>query len=218
MEQKIKIDNKHYAKVEARWQQWIVSRKAGALAVHWLFQGILIMESTERIFKLALDFVLSIVFGLILSIWMSAIAAIILAVLFAHTLNFLFNGQIYGVLKTFGGIRHTRQAYSNEIRWLTAMIEKESSIEYGAAYGTLAREEWSPTSDLDVRIVRKTGLLNGIRACWFALIARSNALVHRFPLDLYVVDSYAALEIMMEKKSPVVLIDKRRAVATEVIR
>lgn len=201
-------DNKHYAKVSAPWQQFIVKHRVGALAVHWIFQGILIMDPTEKLFKLGLDLVLTISIGATLAIWVPSGWAFTGGFLIAHTLNFIFNGQIFGVLKTFGSVQHTWEDFEKRVAQLKSKAASESSILYAAAYGSLAREEWSPTSDLDVRIVRKPGLLNGIKASWFALRARTDAMRSKFPLDLYVVDSFSGLQKMMEHKTPVVLVNK----------
>jgi hypothetical protein len=194
-----------YAKLDTPWLRPLLSRPWGALAVHWLFQGTLQMDPTERYFKLGVDAGLTLLFARLLGRWLGGVGAWLVGGLVAHTLNFLFNGQIYGVLKHFGGVERSWDEFNREVEALSERIDQEPSLVYAAAYGSLARSEWSPTSDLDVRIVRAPGLANGLRASWFAVRERSRALAQRFPLDLLVLDSYKALGSMAERDTPVVL-------------
>ena len=191
--------NAGYAKVGARWQRWVVGHKLGALAVHWLFQGMLQMDPTERRFKLGLDGLASLVVGGILGLWLPGLLAFGLGILIAHTLNFVLNGQVYGVLKHFGGVRHTWEAFDHEVEGLRARVAREPAILHAAAFGSLSRDAWRPTSDLDVRLVRAPGPHSAWRACWFAARERARAFWRGFPLDLLVLDDHASLNKMAEE-------------------
>ena len=123
----------------------------------------------------------------------------------AHTVNFLVNGQIWVVLKHFGGVRHTASEFEREVERLRTHVAREPSITYAAAYGSIARGEWKETSDLDVRLVRAPGVGSALRSCWFATRERSRALARRFPLDVYVLDGPESLQKLAERDAPVVL-------------
>lgn len=196
---------KSYAKVESPWLRLLVSRRCGALASHWMFQGMLNMDRSERYFKVGLDLVLWMILTPILRIWLSGPLALGLGLWAAHTVNFVVNGQIYAVLKTFGKVQSTQISYEREVAMLSERLAREPAVLYAAAYGSLARGQWSPTSDLDVRLVRAPGWRSALRVCWFALRERSRAFWRRFPLDIFVLDSYASLERLAEKDSPVIL-------------
>lgn len=196
---------RYYAVSDSPWLRPALRHKLGALIIHWVFQGMLYMDSTERWFKLGLDFVLLLIFSLVLNLWFPRIWAVGLGVLAAHTVNFFFNGQIWVVLKHFGKVQHTWLEFNQEVEWLRARVTQEPYIVYAAAYGSLARGEWSPTSDLDVRLVRAPGLLSAWRVCGFAARARAQAFWKKFPLDVFVLDGYASLNKMSEKNFPVVL-------------
>jgi predicted nucleotidyltransferase len=163
------------------------------------------METTERWFKLVLDLLLSMIAAGLLSVWLPLGWAALGGFVIAHTLNFLFNGQVYAVLKHFGGVRHTWPEYNREIELLRARIAQEPCIVYAAAYGSLAREEWKPTSDLDILLVRAPGLACGFRACLFAARERTRAFWNKFPLDMFVLDDFEALNKAAEKRSLIVL-------------
>ena len=202
-----KTKQKPYANIHSPWLQPIVTRRWGALALHWLFQGMLYMDPTERLFKLGLDLFLTLVTGGFLFLWLSFPFALGIGALIAHTLNFLFNGQVYAVLKTFGGVQHTWEEFHWELERMRIRVVQEPYILYAAAYGSLARDEWSSTSDLDVRLVRAPGWRGAWRVCWFAAWERARAYRNRFPLDVFVLDRCTSLEKMSERSTPVILIN-----------
>jgi len=151
------------------------------------------MGPSERWFKIGLDVIMTGAFLAILRQYLLLLPALILSFLAAHTLNFLFNGQLWGVLKQYNLVHTTPQAFMEYRLGLSRRGRKEPSVRHLYAYGSLARQEWAPASDLDVRLVRQPGFSNGLRACWFVLIERSRALIARFPLDIYVVDRISGL-------------------------
>lgn len=194
-----------YAKVQSPLLRLLLGNRLGVLSSHWLFQSMLYMDRTERVFKLGLDLVLILILYRLFRPWMRIIPALSVASFIAHTLNFLFNGHIWGSLKHFGGITQTAAEFNAEVERLRRRVEAEPSIVYAAAYGSLARDEWSPTSDLDVRLIRATGLQNGWRASLFTMQERSRAFIKGFPLDIYVLDHVASLNKLAERKQPVIL-------------
>lgn len=176
-----------------------------AVAVHWAAQSLLYMDSTERRFKLTLDAVLTASGGMLLSSWLPWQMAWPVAFLIAHTLNFLFNGQLWCALKDYGLVSHTYAAFKDYTLNFGQRARREPALTYVAIYGSLSRQAWSAASDLDVRLVRQPGFVNGWRACCFVLRERTRALFHRFPLDIYVLDDPDLLRRMRQDESPVVL-------------
>jgi hypothetical protein len=204
MRETMGVDKEHYYNVsQLAILRPLLRHPIIALGVHWFFQGILYMESTERLFKIGVEVIL---IGVFLSLFLvgglSLIWAAVVAVGVAHTLNFLFNGQIWVVLKHFGLVMHSREKFDEYLDQLSEKIRTESSIGYAAFYGSLVREEWSSTSDLDIRLVRKSGVINGLRACGFVLRERTRACLNKFPLDIYVLDSSERLAEMRADEPP----------------
>lgn len=178
-----------------------------ALGVHWIFQGMLHMDPTELLFKTCLEAILIVIFLPLLALigqlpwaWATTVAFVL-----AHTLNFLFNGQMWVVLKHFGWVRRSRSEFDAYLCQLSDRIWAEPSIEYAEAYGSLVRGEWSSTSDLDVRLVRKSGVINGLRACSFSFRERTRALLRKFPLDIAVFDGPQRLTEMRSDEVPQVM-------------
>ena len=181
-----------------------LSCPAVALGVHWVFQGMVHMDRTELLFKIGVEVTL---IGLALPLFVLAGGfpfawSAVIAFLVAHTLNFLFNGQVWVVLKHFGMVRHNWAEFQDYLCQLAGRIRAEHSLEYAATYGSLVRGEWHPTSDLDVRLVRRPGMVSGLRTCWFVLRERTRAFVSRFPLDMFVLDGPERLVEMRDDELP----------------
>ena len=203
-----------YAKVTKPLLRKLLKHQAIALGLHWVFQSLYYMDSTERWFKLSLDLLLTLVFAQALNLLLADKLAWLLGFLLAHTLNFLFNGQIWGVLKTYGSVQQHYVQYTQYVERLGQRAAVEPSIDRLIIYGSLARQEWSPTSDLDARILRKAGFLNGMRACWFLLKERSRSLFNQFPLDLYVIDDMRSITRLREDGMGIALKDEPNPIHT----
>jgi len=184
---------KGYAKLASPVSQWVVRRPALAVGVHWMFQSLLYMDTTERWFKIGIDIFLTILGGGILWLWIPGWYMWLAAFLLAHTINFLFNGQLWGVLKHYGLIVCEHEKFEQYVNGFAERARREPSIHQVLVIGSLSRQEWRTESDFDARIVRYPGFVNGIRACWFLVAERTRALVAIFPIDVYVLDSSDSL-------------------------
>lgn len=184
-----------------------------SLLVHWVFQGMLYMDRTELMFKIGLDLAMATVLWIAVSriLRLPKGWAVVPALLIAHTMNFMFNGQVWSVLKCFHLVKHSRSEFDEYLRQLSERIEAEPSIEWAGVYGSPARGEWTEYSDLDLRLVRRSGLWNGLCACWFVLCERTRALIHKFPLDLFLLDSPKMLAAMRNDEPPLELLAPGKA-------
>jgi predicted nucleotidyltransferase len=203
----MKTKPRYYAVTDIKWLQFLLHSRVTALAMHWTFQNMLNMDRTELSCKLILDIFLTLVFASLLSIWLPLMAAIIAGLLLAHTLNFLFNGQIFVVLKHFGDVSHELSEHECYLEAVKDRLRREPSIRWAAVYGSMTRGELKTTSDLDIRLIRYSGFINGIRACWFALHERSHAHLNRYPIDILVFDSPRLLSRLREDERPLVIYD-----------
>lgn len=182
-----------YAKVKNQALQNVMKQPVFAIVSHWLFQSLFYMDATERWLKIGLDVVLSILIGSLLSMAYSSAWVWPAALMFAHTLNFLLNGQLWGVLKHYGFIKTHKVDFQRYVLGFKQRALAESSINQVLVYGSLARGQWKEQSDFDARIVRKPGFRNGISAAVFLLRERSRALFYIFPLDVYVLDGLSSV-------------------------
>lgn len=176
----------------------------------WIFQGTLYMDTTERYFKLILDLIMVLPLFLILNYYLNLLTSILLAIILAHTLNWIFNGQIFVVLKNLKLIQTSEQSFKAYLDGIKIRVENESSIIAAAAYGSISREKLKETSDIDIRIIRKSGFINGLKSCIFVLKERSKSFFNKFPLDIYVLDSIDMIGVHIKNEKPVVIYDPNK--------
>jgi predicted nucleotidyltransferase len=119
----------------------------------------------------------------------------LISFLIAHSINFLFNGQLWGVLKHYGLIHLPKKDFETYISAFRGRAMAKKSIEQVLIFGSLARGEWKEHSDFDARIIRKLGFGNGISAAVFLLSERSRALFCVFPLDVYILDGFSSAHL-----------------------
>lgn len=194
-----------YAKTNSKILQRLYRHPPIALASHWAFQSIFYLDPTERLFKIALDIVMTVFMALPLSIWFSWWISWSIAFFIAHTLNFLLNGHLWGLLKHYGIVHCIPTSFKGYADGIVGRAATMPAVKYVVAYGSLAREEWSSTSDLDARVIRYPGRLNGLRACWFLVGERTRALLAGFPLDMYLLDDERSLQKLEADERPVYL-------------
>lgn len=175
----------------------------GKAASHWLFQGMLIMDRTERAFKIASDAAISLPMALVLRRTMTGRQALILGCATAHTLNLLVNGQLMVVLKFHRTGGPTTDQLHNHLIGVGERLGSRASIHSVSAYGSLSRGELHDGSDLDVAVLRNRGFFNGLDACFAVASERARATLMRIPLDIYVWDSPARASRMRRDESPV---------------
>lgn len=180
-----------------------------AAAGHWLFQSMLYMDRSERRFKLTLDLLLTIVFALVLSIWWGWPSAIVAGLVLAHTVNFIFNAQICALGANYGLVHLAPGKLTTYAQALGDRAQQNPAIVYAAVCGSLAHDAGRSDSDLDVRILRRPGLFNGLRAGWFILAERSRALFNWFPLDIYLFDSDEAVRAKLKSHEALTYLPSR---------
>lgn len=183
------------------------------LASHWFFQSLMYMDKTERRFKLALDGGLAVVIGWVLRRKLRPGASVAVSIFAAHTFNFVFNSHLWGALKHYGLANHRYDEFQRYRQGMETRIRAERSLIFAAEYGSLARSTWRPSSDIDVRVVRRPGLASGLLACSFVLRERTRAMIMRFPLDIYVLDDCRSLAALHGGEERVVLVDRRGTTA-----
>lgn len=125
----------------------------------------------------------------------------------AHTVNWLLNGHFFNLIRYLG-------AGKKDYKWFIAYPDKmrkrlsgKKSISSVALYGSFSRGAFTATSDLDVRIIARLGLVNTFVASWFACYERFLAFFARYPIDIYTVTQTRGLEKLRNDEPPVILID-----------
>ncbi len=182
---------------------------------NWLHQAVTYMDNGERAFRLTIELaefaLMWAALRLIVNLDVSfAWAYPVLAALVVHTFNWITNGNIWALLLfSFPSLLNKGEAATCAyLNAMTARLERERSVVGLALFGSVARNEWHDRSDVDVRIVRRSGTLSLIRAGTVTVRERWLALLARQPLDLYLADDVAFLRRMRADEPPIFLIKR----------
>ena len=187
---------------------------------NWLHQALYYMDRTEFWFRIFVEmlaimcllFPIALFFQGKVSDWRVVVSSSI----FVHTLNWILNGNWWALaLFTFPGIRNAGEKATCE--YLSKMVKRLKAsrpIAALAVYGSPARGQWHDKSDLDLRILREKGFLNGLAAAAVTMTERENAFFSGQPTDLFLADSAKFFGKMREDEKPIVLL-KRGAWAEE---
>ncbi len=185
----------------SRYSRWI-NHPCLVILSHWLFQSIFYMDWSERLFKIMLDILLTTALWGLFRVKAGGWPTMLLAWLLAHTLNFIFNGHIWSMMKFVGKVHLPYDRFWNYVDAFHCRVKERPFIEEIYVYGSVSRNDWSPSSDFDVRLLRRPGCKNALLACLLALTERTRAAIAHFPLDLYIVDSKQSLGKMRSDESP----------------
>ena len=188
---------------------------------NWIHQALFYMDRTEFWFRLVIEgigflcsvFLLSLFFQSKASDWM------VIAVSFAliHTLNWILNGNWWALMMfTFPGIRNAGEKATCEyLAKMANRLRTNQSIAALVVYGSAARGQWHNKSDLDLRILREKGFLNGFTAAVITMRERAIAFFSVQPTDLFLADDAKFLSKMRKDENPIILL-KRGPLAEQV--
>lgn len=169
------------------------------IGINWTFQSLLYMEKTDKLFKLLLDLVLFLIFFIVFKQFLNILSTIIVAITLAHSFNWIFNGHIFALLKTFGIVKTKYSSFLTYMEKLKERGSKEKSIKCIATFGSISREELKETSDIDIRVVKDKGFVNGIRSSVFVMLERSKSVFNGFPLDIYLLEDEKSMHKLKER-------------------
>ena len=166
------------------------------------------MNRTEKAYFILLDGIFfAPLFCLAIGIGTPVIYAVIVALLIGHTVHWLFDGHFYVLVKKLGYAHTEKNRFERYMAELSRRVSRERCVLAAAVFGSISREQLTVHSDLDVRVIRRSGAMNGVKACSFTFLERSRALLDRFPLDIYTLDNLSGLKKLRPDEAPVVLYD-----------
>lgn len=180
----------------------IFQTRPGRVTSNWVLQGMLYMNPVEIVYKLFIDFTLTI-FMLLLTEDFS-LSGLFIAVILAHTINWIINGQPVALLMHMDIGKNNALNFINYIEKLERRIGEKNYLAACASYGSLSLGNYKPTSDIDIRIIMKKDLWSKIRAANFCFWERFRAFLAFFPLDLYAF-TIEEVQVKMHPKEPPVL-------------
>lgn len=158
------------------------------------------MTVGERSFKLAFTFVLAMLF-------FSFGGNLLVSILVAHGVNFLTNGQLPVLM------RYVMTDIGVTKRKVKSAVEKISStapqwdVEDVLIFGSFSRFQMQSSSDLDLRLYHRPGLIHSIRAYCYAVYIRIWANWNFVPIDIYCFTDPTFLDRMRDDETPALLLN-----------
>ncbi|HEY9202193.1 MAG TPA: nucleotidyltransferase domain-containing protein [Gammaproteobacteria bacterium] len=198
-------------KPQGRFEGTMIGRllktRLAVIASNWVFQGMRYMNMYEISLKLLIDIVFTVLLYHLLSFYLNVASSLIVSVLVAHTLNWVFNGHIFVLMRYVAPVPKTEQDFEDFIQKMKDISLKWSSVDGVAIYGSYCRGALHKFSDLDVRVITQPGMINSISGAVFCLYLRLIAFFDVFPLDIYACDKMMLLDRMRDDEWPYILID-----------
>lgn len=173
-----------------------------ALFSHWLIQSFFYMDKYEKSLKVAIE--LLIFFHLLILFQNSwSVRSIALIIFTTHTINFILNNHFWGLAKHYGLCEREPDLLDRYAQTLSQRLIRNNCILSAYIYGSNVRGELKKGSDLDIRVIRKKGLMVAILSSLLIARERFFAFIMRIPLDIYV---FSVMPKMAEK--PIALFNK----------
>ncbi len=159
----------------------LFTNKYVILLTNWLIQGSFIASSIENTIRISIDLA-AFIFSLMLT---NNILVAIVALLIAHTLNYLFNSNIAHTRRFFRKYPDIDERINRIIKYIKENIHLYKGVRRVIIFGSSIRKELGEYSDIDLRVVYREGIKNAINAYLFITRLRFFALKNNIPLDAF---------------------------------
>jgi hypothetical protein len=177
----------------------------------WAHQGFFYLDRTQQIGRVVLEIVptmlLAGLIGGVAGISLSHVWVWCVSLWMVHTLNWVLNGNWWaGLLFAFPHLRNRGdRATCAYLNGMADRLRRDRAISGAMIFGSVSRGQWHERSDLDVRLLRRPGVWNGVTGVLVLLRERWIALWSRQPLDIYLADGIPFLQRMRADEPPVFL-------------
>ena len=192
--------------IHNRFLVYFFQSKTGLVLSYWVSQGMRYMNKYERLHRICSEIIITAVFVLFLAQATSRGLALAISFLVVHTLFFLFNGHFYVLMRYIVNRKNDPEKFLVFLEGLHKRIKKPYLLG-GAAFGSLSKGKFGHSSDFDVRLLRKKGFLNSLKAFNYCSLERAKAFFRAFPLDIYVFDVEELKFKIKPDELPIILFD-----------
>lgn len=183
----------------------LIQSRAGIILSYWLFQGMLYMDNRERAMKIALD-IMMVVMLCILGV------SLPVSLFLAHTLNMFINGHFFAMRRHMGIGKNDPKEFIDYIEALHNRIQQKRFLLGAAAYGSLSRNVFRVTSDIDIRVFPEKGAINWLKTVLWIFAERFRALMLLFPLDIYAFELEVIDTRMRTDEPPIIFLDEKKKI------
>jgi hypothetical protein len=189
--------------------------RPGVLISNWLCQGMVYMNRYERLHRLVLEACLILIIFWVAVPLMGSLKTVIVAFLIAHTFFWIFNGHFYVLMRYLAERKNDPAQFIAYIEGINERVQGKDFLAAVVAFGSLSKEKFSASSDFDMRLLRKPGFINSIRAFNLCALERARAFIHAFPLDIYVFDVEELRQKIRADEPPVIMMESEEILESE---
>jgi hypothetical protein len=188
--------------------------RLAVVLMNWLAQGVRMMLPVERCLKLLLGTVYAAgVLVLLSAAGLRGTALLALALVLAHTLNWLTNGHFHVLMRYCYPRETDPQRLLDAASAIASRLAMWPAVLGVVAFGSLSRDAVSGGSDLDLRVVTDDRLDHQWIGALLVWRERAIAFIQGFPLDVYLATTSRGWEKLRADEAPVILLDATGAIA-----
>ena len=181
----------------------LAASKAFLLA-NWLFQGVRIADVSENAFRLILD-----LSAILAGAASGSIIILLLLFIISHTLAYLLASNS-PIAFSYLEISKPPEEALRLLKEYASTHEPGEYIDKIIVFGSISRAESKRYSDIDVRIIRRAGVRNALRALLWTMKLRLYAWRKRLPLDVFIAREESVKEIVRGEERKNLLIIYQR--------
>lgn len=185
---------------------YLIQNKISINVINWIFQGMRGMDTADLMGKIVFEILIFI--PAVFLIDGALPYRISLALILAHTLNWLLNTHFWVMGRLTGITRTSPSRFFPYLRKMNARIKDNNSIVAVIIIGGLSRNKsFKTTSDVDIMFIRGKGFKSATKAVAVTISERARAFFCKFPLDLELFDSIESMKRHRADEIPVLLKD-----------
>jgi predicted nucleotidyltransferase len=192
-----------------KWGRFIFIRN---LIVGWITHSLQDRDKSEIVLHVFVEFIImAITFSYFSLQIQSMFLALVYSFFVSHTFMFIFDGQFYPYIHD--SFKSMNNAGINEAVLYLSKVRSHyinsSSVSAVLVYGSFCRQEFRLRSDLDIRVIRRKGILNLLKSILIGFKLRYLSILKKLPTDLLIVDSLEFVRKQMrDDEKPVALVLK----------
>lgn len=175
------------------------------LSANWVMQGMRGMDRGELCFRFAL-------FGGLFALLASLGLPPFWAAVGAHSFNFAANGHPWVCMRYCAFYRQSPETIEAWLQDWSAKLQRLNWLQEAVIIGSRAKRLASSRSDIDLRLIVSPGWLGWFRTNLVLLRMRTDALIHRIPLDLYAYDCPLSLRRFDQHEPMAIVLDRQNRV------
>ncbi len=184
---------------------YVFQNKISLTIINWLFQGMRSMGAADLVGKVLLEIILfSISFVILEGL---IVYRIIIALIVAHTINWMINAHFWDVGRFIGITRTPPDRFFPYLRKVMDNVNDTNSIVAVIVIGGISRNAgFKETSDVDMIFIKEKGVKNATISVLVTVRERAKAFITKFPLHLELYDSMSLVKHRTDEV-PIVLKD-----------